>query len=96
MIDKAIGLLGLRAVDKVTGVEGVVSSVSFDLYGCVMVTLTPRIKPDGTMPDMRWFDVARIDVQPGDRVLPIPDFAAVATVPEEYSHGPSEKPALRT
>lgn len=32
---KHIDLLGLKAEDKVTGFKGVITTLSFDLYGCV-------------------------------------------------------------
>ena len=41
MIKEAINMLGRKAKDRVTGFEGVISSVSFDLYGCVCGIITP-------------------------------------------------------
>ena len=35
-------LLGLKVKDKVTGFTGIITSVSFDLYGCIQVIITPE------------------------------------------------------
>jgi hypothetical protein len=34
-------MLGFNAKDRVTGFSGVVSSICFDLYGCVQAALRP-------------------------------------------------------
>lgn len=89
MITQTIDLLGYKATDKVTGFQGVISSVCFDLYGCVQAALTPLAK-DGTVPDGRWFDVQRLVVST-NRVMTPPDFDARAATPAEYDSGPAEK-----
>ncbi len=89
MITATIDLLGYRAKDKVTGLEGVVSSVCFDLYGCVQAALTPPAK-EGTVPSGHWFDVQRLEVSTV-RVMTPPDFNARAAIPAEYDSGPAEK-----
>lgn len=91
---KTIALLGYRATDKVTGFHGVISSVCFDLYGCVQVALTPPLKDgDADLKSGHWFDVQRLNVST-DRVMPTPDFDARAASPTDYDHGPAPKPAL--
>ena len=92
MIHEAIKLLGLRAHDRVTGVEGVISTVAFDLYGCLQCILTPAKDKDGKMRDSNWFDIHRLEVLKGKRVMPVPDFDAAGDVPAEWNHGPAEKP----
>lgn len=95
MIIDTIALLGLRATDRVTGFSGVVTSVCFDLYGCVQVSLTPPARADAEeLKHGHWFDVARLNVGT-ERVMPVPDFRAMATVPAEFGHGASPKPAPR-
>ena len=42
-------LLGHKVEDKVTGFKGVVSSLSFDLYGCVQAVVTPAASEDGSL-----------------------------------------------
>ena len=58
-IKEHLKVLGFSAKDKVTGFEGVVSTVSFDLYGCIQVVLTPPVK-DGRMMEGSWFDITRL------------------------------------
>jgi hypothetical protein len=94
MIEQTINLLGLRATDKITGVKGVVTSVCFDLYGCVQAIVSPPAKENGEIQQGHWFDVNRLDVEFTDdfRVMPVPDFAARAATPAGYDHGAAPKP----
>lgn len=94
-IEQHISKLGTKARDKVTGSKGVVTSVTFDLYGCIQVILTPEAKEDGTLPDGRWFDIGRIEPIHDDpisdaRVMDVPDFNAGPIA--EGKKGPAEKP----
>jgi len=73
-IEKHMGLLGMRATDKVTGFKGVVSSVSFDLYGCVQVVLTPAAKEERELGEGHWLDVGRLTVTGKKPVMAPPDF----------------------
>jgi len=73
MIKKHLDMLGRKRTDKVTGISGVVTSISFDLYGCIQVIITPKIKEDGTLPDSRWMDVSRIEID-SEPVIKQPDF----------------------
>ncbi len=92
MIQGTIDLLGKRGRDKITGIEGLVESVTFDLYGCVQLCLRQVVKEDGKINDAMWMDVQRIEVQDSPRVMDVPDFTAAVTKPEDFSHGPAEKP----
>lgn len=86
--------LGKRGRDKVTGAEGVITSVVFDLYGCVQMTLVPGKGPDGKLQDANWFDAHRIEIIDHNPVMPRPTFAPVQRV--EDSHGPeSSRPCVR-
>ena len=42
-VQKHFKVLGYRVKDKVTGYTGVATSVCFDLYGCVQVTVNPGL-----------------------------------------------------
>lgn len=67
-------------IDKVTGFAGVVTSVTFDLYGCVQALLTPGLV-DGKLQEQAWFDVKRLkdDALIGRRrVMDVPRFGAIA------------------
>lgn len=72
MLREQIQILGQSARDRVTGFAGTVTSVSFDLYGCVMAVVTPRVV-DGKRVDGEWFDVKRLEVT-GLRVMDAPSF----------------------
>ncbi len=69
-----LNLLGKRAQDKVTGYTGVITSISYDLYGCIQAVISPPVDKDGLRPDGQWFDVARLSVT-GDPVMDVPDFS---------------------
>lgn len=84
-------LLGLRVRDVVTGFEGVVESISYDLYGCVQAVVKPAIdkaKPT-EIPDGRWFDTKRLTAIDSTPVMEVPPFAVTAFGAEI---GPAEKP----
>lgn len=72
-VEETLALLGLPVQDKVTGFDGVITSVSFDLYGCIQVVIMPKYKGKDT-PDGRWFDVERLDIQSPTPVMSPPDF----------------------
>lgn len=66
---KNLELLGCRAQDKVTGFSGVITSVCFDLVGCIQAAVTPPSLPDEKeQRHGRWFDVVRLEI--GERVMP--------------------------
>ncbi len=91
--NKHIEMLGKTASDRVTGFRGVVTSVSFDLYGCIQAALNPPLDKDGKLVDGRWFDVNRLEVdQAIARAMPVPAFAES---PATHAHGPAEKPTPR-
>lgn len=65
-----LDLLGYSAKDRITGFEGVVDSVCFDLYGCVQASLIPEHdKKDKEPKSGRWFDVSRLKVTDKKRVM---------------------------
>lgn len=73
MIAESLSLLGKKVKDRVTGYTGVVTSVSFDLYGCVQALVTPSAT-DGKEPYQSfWFDVKRL-TEDGGRVMDAPVF----------------------
>jgi hypothetical protein len=72
VISNLCELLGMTVKDKVTGLEGIVTSVSIDLYGCRQVIVHPGLKEDGTLHDTQWYDVNRLDVIDDVRVMKCP------------------------
>ena len=85
-----LDLLGFRAKDKITGFIGVVTSVSFDLYGCVQVVLSPPLDKDGKKAESFWFDATRLEILEPERVMDPPARWSIASDPK----GPAEKPAF--
>ena len=81
-----IALLGLPVKDLVTESEGIVTSVCFDLYGCVQLLVSSKLDSDGKHQNSRWFDVTRMEVLDDMPVMPVPDFDA------PVAKGPAAKP----
>lgn len=90
-LEKHVNLLGYEAEDKVTGFKGVVTTVGFDLYGCVQAALTPKVTADGKQPDGRWFDMTRLNVG-NYKVMEAPDFSKGYIA--EGKKGAAEKPLM--
>lgn len=89
-IGKHLSLLGLEAEDKVTKFKGTVTTISFDLYGCIQAVLSPQMKKDGTIPEGRWFDVNRLKVLGEKPVMDRPNFEEGHQA--EGNQGCAEKP----
>lgn len=83
-------LLGKKVEDCVTGMRGVVTSIGFDLYGCVQAIVHPGTDKDGKPRDSLWFDVNRLKVLSDKPVMAVPnyDYGPAA----EGRKGPAEKP----
>ena len=71
--NKHMKLLGLKVRDAVTQYEGVVTSLSFDLYGCVQAVVTGPTQSDGKHTS-GWYDVTRLTVLDARPVMELPDF----------------------
>lgn len=84
-----LAMLGFKVKDCVTGFTGVVTSISFDLYGCIMAIVTPEAKAD-FKDDSRWFDVKRLTTIGAMPIMPVPTFDELSTVA-----GPQDKPSRR-
>lgn len=85
-------LLGYRVRDRVTGFTGVITSISFDLYGCIQAVVNPGLDKDGKPQDQHWFDVNRLQLAEGPPVMPSPVFESVQVAKGEK--GPAEKPRM--
>lgn len=90
-----IDLLGHQCTDKVTRVNGVITSICFDLYGCIqaLVQPLPAENKDGTLKTSLWFDVGRLEIEPS-KVMKTPDF--VSGYPATGLKGPAQKPDFST
>jgi len=72
---KAIELLGYKAKDKITGASGVITSVAFDLFGCIQVVIKPdKLDKDGKPQDGSWYDINRLKITNKKRVVDLLDF----------------------
>jgi len=91
-LEKHLNLLGMTVEDKVTGFKGVVSSISFDLYGCIQAVVAPPINKDGKRDDGHWFDVGRLKITSKKSVMPVPDFSSNYSPIANGEKGPAEKP----
>ncbi len=70
---KHMNLLGLKVEDKVTRLKGVVTCLSFDLYGCIQAVVTPSAK-ENKREKSDWYDVSRLVVLEKKSVMKLPNF----------------------
>lgn len=91
-INDHLQLLGMKVEDRVTGLTGIVSSIGFDLYGCIQAIVNPGVDKDGKLRDQCWFDVNRLKVVSDAPVMPQPDF--VVGRQAEGKQGAAERPAF--
>lgn len=82
-----IELLGFKVEDRVTGWTGIVTSISFDLYGCIQAVVTPPVNNEGKKENGIWCDIGRLKVLDKKRVMDIPDFTGVGSVAEGNKGG---------
>src|SRR3990172_455741 len=61
-LKKQLDLLGYQAEDRVTAIKGIITSISFDLYGCIQILLNPCIDKEGKLRDLVWLDVNGVKV----------------------------------
>jgi hypothetical protein len=81
---KHIGLLGHKVSDPVTGITGIVSSISFDVSGCIQAAVRISPKKEGGIGESFWIDTkqlkrltktpvvkaATFDIIPGSQMKP--------------------------
>jgi hypothetical protein len=84
-------LLGFKVRDVVSGITGIVTSISFDISGCIQGLVTPEVDKDGKYPDSRWIDTKRLKEIADMSVMPIPTFSSVPGGQELPAY--SEKPS---
>jgi len=92
-VQKHMKLLGMKVTDKVTGFAGVVTSISFDLYGCIQAIVTPEAGKEGKQEESRWYDVQRLNVIGTRPVMDVPNYEHGSVA--EGKKGANEKPAGR-
>lgn len=67
-------LLGFEVKDAVTKFNGVVVSITFDLYGCVQAYVMPKADKAGKIGDGCWFDVKRLTKTSTAPVMAVPQW----------------------
>lgn len=87
-VQKHLELLGFKVRDVVTGFEGIVETISFDLYGCMQAVVRTAVDDKGNLQDGRWFDLKRLEVIGDAPVMAAPTFEVVP--------GGTEKPAFHS
>ena len=92
MSNRHIALLGKKAKDKITGLTGIITSVSFDLYGCIQAVITPPASKEGKVNSGHWFDVTRLEILEHVSVITLPDFHSGYVA--DGKKGCAEKPSL--
>lgn len=71
-VQENISFLGRKCVDAITEFAGVITSVSFDVSGCIQAYVVPTAN-NGDLKQGSWFDVSRLHIS-SDYVLFAPDF----------------------
>jgi len=85
-------LLGCPVKDRVTGIEGIATSICFDLYGCIQAIVNPGLDKEGKPQETLWYDVSRLE-RTGTAVMRVPDFNEPrATAATDGRKGPAERP----
>lgn len=87
IVERTFNYLGKTVIDKVTKYSGIVTSVSFDLYGCIQCLVHPGLDSNNKLQDQNWFDINRLEISVSTPVMPLPKFTLFDT-------GPTEKPIL--
>lgn len=60
---KELNLLGLKVRDKVTGYTGIVTSITYDLYGCIQALVHKPCKDmSKQLSDCFWLDTNRLEI----------------------------------
>jgi len=73
--EEVINLLGRTGKDKISGRSGVISSISFDLYGCIQLIMTPKnVNNDKTIESIGWLDINRIKILKKKKVMELVPF----------------------
>ena len=89
---KHMAFLGMHVVDRVTGLRGVVTSISFDLYGCIQGLLHPGLDESGRLGEQVWLDLGRLSVSSSTPVMVPPEFDWSVEAVSGGLKGPTKKP----
>lgn len=84
--------LGLKCRDRVSNFEGVITSICFDLYGCVSALVNPGVDEKGIAREQNWYDVQRLEILSDEPVMKQPNFLIESTI-SAGNQGAAEKPS---
>jgi hypothetical protein len=70
---KGMDLLGHRVEDKITNFKGIVTSISYDLYGCIQALVVLKTKDEEK--NSYWRDIKALNKLSKKPVMEIPDFS---------------------
>lgn len=76
-MERHLALLGFAVEDVVTGLVGIVVSISFDLSGCVQAFVTPRADKEGKVATGFWVDTKRLKATSDELVTPVASFEQI-------------------
>ena len=73
-MDEYLKLMGYECEDRITGYKGIATSISFDLYGTIEMTLTPKTQEEKEARWGQWFHASRIKKISENPVMDVHDF----------------------
>ena len=76
-MEKHIALLGFKVHDVITDFSGIVTSISFDISGCIQALVCPGLNKDNKIDDSRWYDTKRLEILSKKPVVAVPTFKIV-------------------
>lgn len=81
-------LLGHKVKDPISGLEGVVTSICFDINGCIQGAVTPPVDKDGKVVSGTWVDIQRLEKVSTKTLVKVSDFT--------HQTGAAEKPGFNS
>ena len=81
LLEKHLDLLGRKVEDRITGAKGIITSISYDLFGCIEAVVQDK-------DNNNWYDINRLKV--GKRKIEMQNFSNVYIA--NGDKGPAEKP----
>jgi len=90
-LKKCFAFLGCRVKDRITGFEGIATSVGLELYGACSISVNPGMGKDNKLGDTYWVELPRLMQVSTTPVLSPPNFEYGEIA--EGLKGPESKPS---
>lgn len=90
-LKKSFKMLGYRVKDRITGFEGIATSVGLELYGATSLSVNPGMGPDNKLGDTYWVELPRLEQVSSDPIMSPPNFEYGDVA--EGKKGPENKPS---